>query len=82
MCMISCGRPILNYKHLVRRVPNGPVINVIYKNKDNDPHVRYALEQLADAAVMVLPFIEKTFGNIRTSNILLCMAVMEEWNIR
>ena len=50
------------FKHLVRRVPNGPVINVIYKNKDNNPHVDTSWIELADAAVMVLPFIEKTFG--------------------
>lgn len=50
------------FKHLIRRVPNGPVINVIYKNKDNDPHVDTPWIELADAAVMVLPFIEKTFG--------------------
>jgi hypothetical protein len=32
------------FKHLVRRVPNGPVINVIYKNKDNDPQsIRFGL---------------------------------------
>jgi hypothetical protein len=50
------------FKHLVRRFPNGPVINVIYKNKDNNPHVDTSWIELADAAVMVLPFIEKTFG--------------------
>ncbi len=50
------------FKHLVRRVPNGPVINVIYKNKDNDPHFDTLWINLADAAVTVLPFIEKTFG--------------------
>ncbi len=51
-----------DFKHLVRRVPNGPVINVIYKNKDKDPHEDTLWTSLADAAVMVLPFIEKTFG--------------------
>jgi hypothetical protein len=50
------------FKHLVRRVPNGPVINVIYKNKDNDPHFDTLWINLADAAVTVLPFVEKTFG--------------------
>ena len=50
------------FKHLVRRVANGPVINVIYKNKDHDPHVDTLWDNLADAAVMVLPFIERTFG--------------------
>ncbi|HET6255609.1 MAG TPA: M1 family metallopeptidase [Puia sp.] len=50
------------FKHLVRRVRNGMVINVIYKNKDHDPHVDTAWNNLADGAVIVLPFIEKTFG--------------------
>ena len=50
------------FKHLVRRVSNGRVINVIYKNKDHDPRVDTSWNSLADAAVMVLPFIEKTFG--------------------
>jgi len=50
------------FRHLIRRVPNGPVLNVIYKNKDHDPRQDTAWNSLADAAVMVLPFIEKTFG--------------------
>jgi Peptidase family M1 domain len=50
------------YKHLVRRVPNGPVINVLYKNKNNDPRQDTAWNVLADGAVIVLPYIEKTFG--------------------
>ena len=50
------------FKHLVRRVPNGLVINVIYKNAAGDPRLDTAWNTLADAAVLVLPFIEKTFG--------------------
>jgi hypothetical protein len=50
------------YKHLVRNIPNGPVIHVLYKNKINDPKQDTAWIQVADAAVMVLPFIEKNFG--------------------
>src|SRR5580698_6046377 len=50
------------FKHLVRRVRDGMVIHVIYKNKNNDPHQDTLWTNLADAAVMVLPFIEKTFG--------------------
>ena len=50
------------FKHLVRHVSGGRVINVIYKNKDHDPHQDTLWNNLADAAVMVLPFIEKTFG--------------------
>ena len=51
-----------DYKHLVRRIEGGRVINVVYKNKNNDPHQDTLWNNLADAAVMVLPYIEKTFG--------------------
>ena len=50
------------YKHLVRKVPNGPTINVLYKNKNNDPAQDTLWNKLADAAVIALPFIEKNFG--------------------
>jgi hypothetical protein len=50
-----------DFKHLVRRVPNGPVINVVYKNT-HDAHQDTLWNTLADGAVTVLPFIEKTFG--------------------
>jgi hypothetical protein len=50
------------FKHLVRRVRSGMVINVIYKNKDHDPHQDTLWNNLADAAVIALPFIEKTYG--------------------
>jgi hypothetical protein len=50
------------FKHLIRRVPNGPIIHVLYKNKDNDPHQDTLWNDLADGAVTVLPFIEKNFG--------------------
>jgi hypothetical protein len=51
-----------DYKHLVRRMADGRVINVVYKNKNNDAHQDTLWNNLADAAVMVLPYIEKTFG--------------------
>jgi Peptidase family M1 domain len=50
------------FRHLVRRVRDGMVINVIYKNKNNDPHVDTLWTSVADAAVTVLPYIERTFG--------------------
>ena len=50
------------YKHLVRNLPNGRIINVLYKNKNNDPKQDTAWNTLADAAVIVLPFMEKSFG--------------------
>ncbi|MDR3714919.1 MAG: M1 family metallopeptidase [Puia sp.] len=50
------------YHHLVRKVPGGPVINVLYKNKDNDPKLDSEWNTVADAAVVALPFIEQHFG--------------------
>lgn len=50
------------YKHLVRRVPNGPVLHVLYKNSTSDAGVDASWTEVADAAVTVLPFIEKNFG--------------------
>ena len=50
-----------DFRHLVRRLPDGRVINVLYKDK-HDLHQDTLWNNLADAAVMVLPYIEKTFG--------------------
>ena len=51
------------YKHLVRKMPNGgTTINVIYNYTEGNPANDAAWETLADAAVKVLPFIEKNFG--------------------
>ncbi len=50
------------YKHLVRTIPNGPTIHVLYNDKPTDPNYGNAWNDVADAAVAVLPFIEKTFG--------------------
>ncbi len=50
------------YKHLVRMIPGGPVIHVLYKNKDKDPAQDTLWEAVADAAVIVLPFMEQHFG--------------------
>ena len=51
-----------DYKHLVRNIPNGPVIHVLYKNPSHEPSQDTAWKLLADAAVTVLPFIERSFG--------------------
>lgn len=73
------------YKHLVRQIPNGPTIHVIYNGQasrltfDNMPASakasynndfnQYAAswdkqwETVANAAVIVYPFIKQTFGN-------------------
>ncbi len=51
------------YKHLVRKMPNGgPVLNIIYKYKENDAANEEAWATVADAAVTVLPFMESKFG--------------------
>ncbi len=50
------------FKHLVRQVPNGPTIHVLYNYKENDPKNDEAWNKVADAAVKVLPFIEAHFG--------------------
>jgi hypothetical protein len=51
-----------DYKHIVKKVPNGPTINVLYNYKENDYKNDSAWQQVADAAVKVLPFIESKFG--------------------
>lgn len=50
------------YHHLIRRIPGGPTINVVYKNQEHNPQADTAWNTLADAAVIVLPYMEKTFG--------------------
>ena len=47
-----------DYEHIVRK-QNGVTLNVIYKKVDS---LEKKWEKLADAAVTVLPFIEKNFG--------------------
>jgi len=46
----------------VRRIPGGPTINVLYKNASGELRNDTLWNILADAAVTVLPFIEKHFG--------------------
>ncbi len=51
------------YVHLVRKTyAGGPTIHVIYNYKENAPANDTAWKEVADAAVAVLPFIEKNFG--------------------
>lgn len=50
------------YKHIVRQAKNGPTIHVLYNYKANDAANDQAWQKVADAAVTVLPFIEKNFG--------------------
>jgi hypothetical protein len=50
------------YKHLTRQVAGGPTIHVLYKNPENDPQEEAKWKDMADAAVVVYPFIKKNFG--------------------
>lgn len=50
------------YKHISRKINNGPVIHVVYKDKPGNIKNDSAWIKMADAAVKVLPFIEKNFG--------------------
>ncbi|MBX2922657.1 MAG: M1 family metallopeptidase [Chitinophagaceae bacterium] len=50
------------FRHLTRNVSGGRTIHVLYKNKPNDSANDNAWKEVADAAVAVLPFIEKRFG--------------------
>jgi Peptidase family M1 domain len=47
-----------DYEHIVRK-QNGVVLNVIYKKVDS---LQKSWERVADAAVTVLPYMEKRFG--------------------
>ncbi|CAN5899978.1 M1 family metallopeptidase [soil metagenome] len=52
-----------DYMHLVRKTANnGTVLHVIYNYKPKDTANDKAWEKVGDAAVAVLPFIEKSFG--------------------
>ena len=51
-----------DYKHIVRSIPNGPTIHVIFNDKVNDDKDDSDWTRVADVAVKVLPFIEKHFG--------------------
>lgn len=51
------------YRHISRKTyTGGPEVHVIYKPKTSDSNSDSAWQVLADAAVKVLPFIEKKFG--------------------
>ena len=51
------------YKHLVRKMPNGgTTLHVIYNYKENDARNDSLWNVVADAAVTALPFIENNFG--------------------
>ncbi len=52
-----------DYKHLVRQMPDGgPALHVLYNFKENNAANDAEWATVADAAVVVLPFIEAHFG--------------------
>ena len=51
-----------DYKHLVRKANASTTIHVIFNDKPEDHKDDSAWNVVADAAVKVLPFIEKNFG--------------------
>ncbi len=52
-----------DYVHLVRQMPNGgPTLHVLYNFKENNEANDAAWKEVADAAVVALPFIEQHFG--------------------
>lgn len=48
------------YKHLSKKVPNGPALHFIYKN---DPANDALWKSTADTIEMLFPYLIKTFGN-------------------
>ena len=52
-----------DYVHLVRKMPDdGPTLHVIYNLKPNDPKNDSLWNNVANAAVIALPFMESKFG--------------------
>ena len=51
-----------DYKHIVRKVPNGTTLHVIYNEIKDNPQHDSSWIKVADAAEKVLPFMEKNFG--------------------
>lgn len=51
-----------DYRHLVRNVPNGPVVHVLYRPR-NDSAYNEGWTALADAAPVIFPFASKHFGS-------------------
>ncbi len=51
-----------DFKHLSKKMPNGPMLHVIYNYIPNNPQNDTAWKKVLDAASTVLPFIESHFG--------------------
>lgn len=48
-----------NYKHITRKVVNGPLLHFIYKD---DPAIEKLWQTTADTCAMAFPYLSKTFG--------------------
>ncbi|HEY4149480.1 MAG TPA: M1 family metallopeptidase [Chitinophagaceae bacterium] len=51
------------YHHLVKPIPGGPVLHVLYVNHQHQPGVDTSWNNLADAVVNEFPFAQKHFGH-------------------
>jgi hypothetical protein len=51
-----------DFKHLSKKMPNGPMLHVMYNYIPNNPQNDTAWKKVLDAATTVLPFIESHFG--------------------
>jgi hypothetical protein len=51
------------YKHIVKKIANGPTIHVLYNNISNKASEDSQWQRVADAAEIVFPYIKKTFGD-------------------
>ena len=50
------------FKHIRKEIPNGPTIHVLYKNWQKDPEEEAKWKEIAEAALLVYPFIKSNFG--------------------
>jgi hypothetical protein len=50
------------YHHLVRQIPAGPVLHILYVNPKHQPQKDTAWNDLADAVIHAFPFVQKHFG--------------------
>jgi hypothetical protein len=48
-----------DYKHITRKIPNGPLLHFIYKD---DKNIDRGWQATADTCAMIYPFMAKTFG--------------------
>jgi hypothetical protein len=48
-----------DYKHITRKIPNGPLLHFIYKD---DKNIDKGWQATADSCAVIYPFMAKTFG--------------------